>query len=147
MGESAVKLLTTMVALAGLSLALPACEYKPQSKTDLLTESGFKVLSLNTPAKAASFKKLPPHRLTLTTFKGKQVWVYPDRNVCGCLYVGSQTAYKTYISKATQQMIDTRVNQMYDNNDPQPYDPVSTMNNLDWGDAWDASDAYDLYLN
>ena len=147
MGEIAVKLLTTMVALAGLSLALPACEYKPQSKTDLLTESGFKVLSLNTPAKAASFKKLPPHRLTLTTFKGKQVWVYPDRNVCGCLYVGSQTAYKTYISKATQQMIDTRVNQMYDNNDPQPYDPVSTMNNLDWGDAWDASDAYDLYLN
>ena len=101
-----MKLLTMMVALAGLSLALPACEYKPQSKADLLTESGFKVLSLNTPAKAASFKKLPPHRLTLTTFKGKQVWVYPDRNVCGCLYVGSQTAYKTYIAKATQQEQD-----------------------------------------
>ena len=39
-------------------------------------------------------------------------------------------------------MIDTRVNQMYDNNDPQPYDPTATMANLDWGDAWDAADAY-----
>ena len=43
-------------------------------------------------------------------------------------------------------MIDTRVNQMYDNNDADPY-PTATMANLDWGDAWDAADAYGLYLN
>ena len=39
-------------------------------------------------------------------------------------------------------MIDTRVNQMYDNNDSDPYNPTATMANLDWGDAWDAADAY-----
>jgi hypothetical protein len=142
-----VKLLTSMLALAGLSVALLACAYKPESKVDLLTESGFKTLSLNTPAKVAAFKKLKPHRLTQTVFKGQSVWVYPDRNVCGCIYIGSQKAYTTYIGKATQQMIDTRVNQMYDNNDSDPYNPTQEMNTLDWGDAWDVSDAYGLYIN
>jgi hypothetical protein len=145
--EIVVKLFTSILALLGLAIALPACDYKPESKANLLADSGFKQLSLNTPTKVASFKKLPAHRLSKTTFKGKPVWVYPDRNVCGCLYIGSQTAYDAYIKKATQQMIDTRVNQMYDNNDPDPYNPTATMANLDWGDAWDDSDAYGLYVN
>jgi hypothetical protein len=142
-----VKRPTSILVIAGLGLALLACAYKPESKADLLTDSGFKVLSLNTPTKVASFKKLPAHRLSKTVFKGQSVWVYPDRNVCGCLYIGSQAAYDAYIKKATQQMIDTRVNQMYDNNDPNPYNPAATMATLDWGDAWDAADAYGLYVN
>jgi hypothetical protein len=142
-----VKPFASILAVFGLGFALLACAYQPESKANLLADSGFKTLSLNTPAKVASFKKLPAHRLSQTTFKGKPVWVYPDRNVCGCLYVGSQAAYDAYIKKATQQMIDTRVNQMYDNNDPQPYNPAATMANLDWGDAWDAADAYGMYLN
>jgi hypothetical protein len=151
-----MKPLTSFVAVLGLATALSACtsnsnplslNYTPESKENLLADSGFKTLSLNTPAKVASFKKLPPQRLSKTVFKGKPVWVYPDRNVCGCLYIGSQTAYDTFIKKGTQQMIDTRVNQMYDNNDPEPYNPTATMANLDWGDAWDAADAYGMYLN
>ena len=103
-------------------LRLPAAKQAgPAGRT------GFKTLSLNTPAKVAAFKKLPPQRLSQTTFKGKSVWVYPDRNVCGCLYIGGQTAYNTYIKSATQQMIDTRVNQMYDNNASDPYNPAAEM--------------------
>src|SRR5205814_6202931 len=49
--------LRSFLVVAGLGLALLACGYKPESKADLLTDSGFKVLSLNTPAKVASFKK------------------------------------------------------------------------------------------
>jgi hypothetical protein len=142
-----MKLLKSLLVVVGLSAALLACTYQPQSKTDLLAESGFSTLSLNTPAKIAAFKGLPPHRLSKTVFKGHSVWVYPDRNVCGCLYIGGQTAYNTYIKKATQQMIDTRVNQMYDNNNPQPYNPVQEDAFINWGDAWDAADAYGLYLN
>ena len=140
-----VKLPRSILVVAGLCLVLLACGYKPESKADLLTDSGFKVLALNTPTKVASFKKLPAHRLSKTVFKGQSVWVYPDRNVCGCLYIGSQAAYDAYIKKATQQMVDTRVNQMY--NDPDPYNPTATMATLDWGDAWDAGDAYGLYVN
>lgn len=142
-----MKLFASILALLGLAIAVMACAYKPESKVDLLSDSGFKTLSLNTPAKIVSFKSLPAHRLSKTIFKGKTVWVYPDRNVCGCLYIGSQVAYDAYIKKATQQMIDTRVNQMYDNNDPNPYNPTATMATLDWGDAWDAADAYGMYLN
>ena len=145
--EIVVKPFVSVLAILGLGVVLLACDYKPESKANLLSDAGFRQLPLQTPKQVASFRSLPPHRLSKTVFKGKSVWVYPDRNVCGCLYIGGQTAYDAYIKKATQQMIDTRVNQMYDNNDPQPYDPASTMATLDWGDAWDAADAYGLYLN
>jgi hypothetical protein len=136
--EIVVKPFMSILAVLGLGTALQACAYQPESKANLLADSGFRQLLVKTPKQVESFRSLPPHRLSKTTFKGKSVWVYPDRNVCGCLYIGTQTAYDAYIKKATQQMIDTRVNQMYDNNDPQPYNPTATMANLDWGDAWDS---------
>jgi hypothetical protein len=136
--EIVVKPFMSILAVLGLGTALQACAYQPESKANLLADSGFRQLLVKTPKQVASFRSLPPHRLSKTTFKGKSVWVYPDRDVCGCLYIGTQTAYDAYIKKATQQMIDTRVNQMYDNNDPQPYNPTATMANLDWGDAWDS---------
>ena len=80
-----MKPFASILAIVGASAALLACAYKPESKEDLLSSSGFKILSLNTPAKVTAFKGLPAHRLTQTTFKGRQVWIYPDRNVCGCL--------------------------------------------------------------
>jgi hypothetical protein len=151
-----VKPLMSFVAVVGLAIALSACSpgsnplslnYTPQSKEDLLSSSGFKTLPLKTPAQIASFKSLPPHRLTQTVFKGRSVWIYPDRNVCGCLYIGTQTAYDAFIKKGRQQIIDTIANKAYDNNDPDPYNPTATMANLDWGDAWDTADAYGMYLN
>lgn len=142
-----MKLFTSILAVLGLGIALLACAYQPESKANLLADSGFKQLPVTTPKQIESFRSLPPHRLTKTTFKGKSVWVYPDRNVCGCLYIGSQASYDAYIKKATQQMIDTRVNQMYDNNDPDPYNPTAMMAGIEWGDAWDTADAYGLYVN
>jgi hypothetical protein len=151
-----VKPLTSFVAVLGLALALSACTsnsiplsltYKPESKENLLADSGFKTLPLKTPAQIAAFKSLPAHRLSQTVFKGRQVWIYPDRNICGCLYIGTQQAYDTFIKKGRQQIVDTIANQAYDNNDPNPYNPTATMANLDWGDAWDVADAYGMYLN
>ena len=151
-----MKLLTPFLAIAGLSLALTACNttdmtnplgYQPESKENLLADSGFKTLTLNTPAKVAAFKKLTPHRITKTTFKGREVWVYPDQNVCGCLYVGGRTAYDTFIKKGRAQMIDSRVNQMYNQDAGDPYNPTATMATLDFDDAWDDADAYGLYIN
>lgn len=151
-----MKPLTSILAVVGLAIALSACNgnsnplslaYKPQSKEDLLASSGFKTLTLNTPAKVAAFKSLPAHRLSRTVFKGQSVWVYPDQNVCGCLYVGSQQAYDTFIKKGQQQMVDTAANRMYDPDPGDPYNPTATMASLDWGDAWDDADAYGLYVN
>ena len=154
-GGTAVKPVMSFLAVVGLSTALMACKpdvtnplgYQPESKENLLADSGFKKLTLNTPAKIAAFKKMPAHRISKTTFKGKPVYVYPDQNVCGCLYIGGQNAYNTFIKKGRAQMIDNRVNQMYNQDADDPYNPTAEMATLDWGDAWDASDAYDLYLN
>ncbi|CAN5890694.1 hypothetical protein BH11PSE3_BH11PSE3_46750 [soil metagenome] len=150
-----MKPFTTILAVLGLATAVSACNtgaggplaYKPENKEDLLASSGFKTLSLNTPAKIAAFKSLPAHRLSQTTFKGKPVWVYPDRNICGCLYVGSPQAYDSFIKKGRQQMIDTAVNKMYAPDAGDPFNPTAAMNNIDWGDAWDDADAYGLYVN
>src|ERR1044072_1736805 len=143
----------SFLAIVGRSAGLAACKpdvtnplgYQPESKENLLSDSGFKTLSLNTPAKVAAFKKLQPHRISQTTFKGKQVWVYPDQNVCGCIYIGGQTAYNTFIKKGRAQMIDSRVNQMYNQDANDPYNPTAEMAHLDWDDAWDDSDANDPY--
>jgi hypothetical protein len=150
-----VKPFSSLLVVAGLALVAAACTtsnlnpiaYRPESKENLLADSGFKTLALNTPAKVAAFKKLPPHRISKTTFKGNQVWVYPDQNVCGCIYIGGQTAYNTFIKKGRAQMIDSRVNQMYNQDANDPYNPTAEMAQLDWGDAWDAADAYGLYIN
>jgi hypothetical protein len=151
-----VKPLTSILAVVALAAGLSACNggsnplslsYKPESKENLLADSGFKTMSLDTPAKVAAFKKLTPHRISQTTFKGKQVWVYPDQNVCGCIYIGGQTAYNTFIKKGRAQMIDSRVNEMYNQDAGDPYNPTATMASLDWGDAWDDADAYGLYIN
>ena len=151
-----MKPFTTILAIVGLAVGVMACTtgsnplslaYKPQSKEDLLSSSGFKVMSLNTPAKIAAFKSLPAHRLSQTAFKGQSVWVYPDQNICGCLYIGSQQAYQAFMKKGMQQMIDTRANQEYNVGAGDPYNPTATMAGLDWGDAWDDADAYGLYVN
>ena len=92
-----MKLFTSILAVLGLGIALPACDYKPESKANLLADAGFKQLPLQTPKQIASFRSLPPHRLSKTVFKGKSVWVYPDRNVCGCLYIGGQTDRKSVV--------------------------------------------------
>jgi len=127
-----VKPLTSILAVVGLTFALSACSntdpmnplgYQPESKENLLADSGFKKLSLNTPAKLTAFKKLPPHRISQTTFKGKPVWVYPDQNVCGCLYVGSQTAYNTFIKK----VLNWEPNTTLDAGLKETYDWISTQ--------------------
>ena len=84
--EIPVKPFMSCVAVLGLAIGLLACttgsnplslDYKPESKENLLRIWGFKTLPLKTPAQIASFKGLPAHRLSQTTFKGKSVWIYP----------------------------------------------------------------------
>ena len=119
----------SFVAVVGLAIGLSACttgsnplslDYKPESKENLLADSGFRTLPLKTPARSRRSRACRPTGSRRRPSRASRVWIYPDRNICGCLYIGSQTAYDTFIKKAGQQMIDTRVNQMYDNNDPDP---------------------------
>ncbi|MBV8189272.1 MAG: hypothetical protein JOY64_09015 [Alphaproteobacteria bacterium] len=142
-----MKLLSSTIA-AGLVCLLIGCtnqQQSSQSKRDLMAESGFKSLSLNTPAKAAAFKKLTPHVFTQTTFKGRQVWVYPEGHVCNCIYIGGRSAYETYLKNINEQMISVPANEL--GKDSDPYNPTQMNNFIQWDDPWDDSDAYGLYIN
>ena len=131
-------------AVLGLCLAVAACMPAPPptvSKEDLLSSSGFKTISLNTPAKVAAFKNLPAHELSRKNYKGKATWVYPDANICGCLYIGSQKAYDAYIKKATAKMMRDSIKA---NDSDDPYSPTASVNALDYDWANDP-EAYGLY--
>jgi len=81
------------------ALVLAACQSPQQKvtqKEDMLSASGFKVLPVNTPARQAAFKQLPPNKFSQETRDGRTFYAYPDPMVCGCLYVGDQKAYGTY---------------------------------------------------
>ncbi|OFW97906.1 MAG: hypothetical protein A3D94_09075 [Alphaproteobacteria bacterium RIFCSPHIGHO2_12_FULL_66_14] len=136
----------SVLAVLGMCLAVAACMPPPpvtESKEDLLSSSGFRTISLNTPAKVAAFKKLPAHQLSQKKYKGKNVWVYPDRDVCGCLYIGNQSAYDAYIKKGREKMISEAIKANYSDD---PYSPTASVNALDYDWATDP-EAYGLYVD
>ena len=71
----------------------------------------------------------------------------PDQNVCGCLYVGGQTAYNTFIKKGRARRIDSRVDQMSNRTPTIRTIRRRPWRSLDCDDAWDDADAYGLYVN
>lgn len=136
--------LKSMVAVLAVGAAVSACASKPESKDDMLADSGFKVVSLKTPQQAAAFKKLKPHELKRKNYNGKVVWVYADPTICGCLYMGTQDAYNTYIKKASAKMISEAMKANYADD---PYSPsgmdAAVDNDMDWG-VWGNPGYYGL---
>ena len=97
MGDSMRKFGAILVVLGTLSVA--ACQSPQQkitNKEDMLSGAGFKFVPVNTPARQAALKQLPPNRFSREMRDGRVFYVYPDPTVCGCLYVGDQKAYGTY---------------------------------------------------
>ena len=88
-----------ILAMLGLSLAVTACSDPSRTvmnNEDMMTASGFKFVPVNTPARQAAFKTLPPHQFVRQIKDGKVIYVYADPTICACLYVGGQKAYGTY---------------------------------------------------
>jgi hypothetical protein len=94
-----VRLITSLAVVVGLCGAGTACDRDIRDKENLLAASGFKATPLSSPARLASFKTLPQHKLSRKIHDGKTFWVYPDPTICACLYVGDQTAYNRYQQK------------------------------------------------
>ena len=130
-----VRSILAILAIGGMAAACHGTDTKTESKQDMLSDSGFKVVSLKTPGQTASFKKLPAHQLTRKTYKGKTVWVYADPTMCGCLYMGTQDNYNAYIKKASAQMMSTAMRANFADD---PYSPSSmdatVDNDWDWGE-------------
>lgn len=125
----------SIVAGLAICVAAAACSSQPESKQDMLADSGFKVVPLKTPGQLAQFKKLPPHQLTRKNYQGKTVWVYADPNKCGCLYMGTPDNYNAYIKRASSQMMSEAMKANFSDD---PYNPTSSIASVDsdwdWGE-------------
>ena len=136
---------TRLLAIPLMALGLLACTPTPGhesiNKEDMLSAAGFKKRSIKTEAQLADFRSMPAHMIRPTSYKGKTVYVYADPTICGCLYMGSTTAYNTYIRGAMARSMqqEYKSETMYSG-----YSPTPAM--LDGG-PWDDADMYGMYVN
>lgn len=96
---------------AGLiACVLVACQTLSQrvtDKEDLLAAAGFTVRPADTPQRMASLRALPANKF-VTKAKGDGfMYIYADRVVCSCLYVGDQNAFNAYKREVfTRNIVD-----------------------------------------
>jgi hypothetical protein len=70
----------------------------------LLTEAGFQARPADTPEKLAHLQTLP-RRIVRGERDGQASYVFADRDVCKCLYMGTEQQYQAYRSLARQKNI------------------------------------------
>jgi len=76
-------------------LAIAAgCASTTTQTTDLLSAAGFRLVTADTPKKQELLVTLPPDKLTLIVWKGKQFYVQPASG--NQAYVGTPTEYQAY---------------------------------------------------
>lgn len=99
----------TFLALAASAMALPLSVNSAQAKStssierteDNLAAAGFILKPANTPERAAMLLRLPANKFVQHVNGDTVTYVYADPKACGCLYVGTQSAYGQY-QKAMQ---------------------------------------------
>jgi hypothetical protein len=139
-----MRLFTPLLAIPVLVLGLLACATNPGqgdiNKEDRLLAAGFKKRPIKTEAQLADFRTIPAHMIRPSSLKGKPIYVYADPTICGCLYMGGTTAYKTYISGAMARSMRQGANpETGDGYFPTPY--------MMDGGPWDDADAYMYYVD
>jgi hypothetical protein len=67
-----------------------------RSTEEMLTIAGFHAEAADTPERLAHLTSLPPGRITRSTSQGQTLYVYPDPDVCRCLYEGTEAQYQEY---------------------------------------------------
>lgn len=103
-----------------LVIAVSACS-QVQNKEDMMAAAGFTIIPANTPQRQAELAKMPPHKFVQQLHNNTLMFVYADPTICGCLYVGNQTAYDHYRANAFVQQV---VNEQ---------EMTAQMNSFDWG--------------
>jgi len=125
-----------ILAMMGLCLAVAACNNPSRtvaSNEDMMAASGFKIVPVNTPAREAAFKNLPPHQFVRQTKDGRPIYLYADSSICGCLYVGGQKAYGTYNQRRLAKRVADQ--QLQDVQEQNMIASESAMSSWDWA-AW-----------
>ncbi|GAA4486225.1 hypothetical protein [Gluconacetobacter asukensis] len=95
--QHALRVGAVAVASAGLVGCLsPAKPYLDTGRR--LADAGFVAHKADTTARYAMMNTLPPGELTYRPSSVGPVYLYADPIGCGCVYMGSATAYSYYVS-------------------------------------------------
>jgi hypothetical protein len=89
---AAVALALIAIALAGCQSTVGAAKGAPNGT---LTQAGFVAKRANTPEQVAVLNSLPPNTFVRQTANGKATYLYADPGACGCVHVGSQSAFQS----------------------------------------------------
>ncbi len=89
---------TALTAAVLLSASLAGCATRQDvsQQEDQLSAAGFTIRPANTPERQAMLMRLPADRFVQRTHGDAVTYVYADRLVCDCLYVGDQQAFGRY---------------------------------------------------
>jgi hypothetical protein len=97
---------STMVALALIAacqtVATNNAELAASKKEFLLTQSGFKVITVTTPKQQQAINGLAQYRVSAVKYNGKLYYVFPTATK-DKIYVGRQKQYNTYKSALAAQ--------------------------------------------
>jgi hypothetical protein len=71
----------------------------------LLAAAGFQMQAADTPEKLAHFQGLMLRKIVRREQNGQASYFYADRNVCHCVYAGTEQQYQEYRKLARQQTV------------------------------------------
>ena len=107
-------------------LAIAAgCASTTTQTTDLLSAAGFKLVTADTPKKQELLVTLPPDKLTLIVWKGKQFYVQPASG--NQAYVGTPAEYQAYQQLRLAKQLS---------NDNLMAAQLNQQSMYGWGNAW-----------
>jgi len=93
--------------LGAIALSLTGCAAMQAQDTRaterMLAAAGFQMNAADTPEKAAHLQALASGKIVRRERNGAPSYVYADRNVCKCLYAGTEQQYQEYRKLARQQ--------------------------------------------
>jgi len=96
-----MKKLLTLTGIGAVLALLAACQTTTGTgdvmaqKEDLLTQSGFRTITVTTPAQQQAVAKLTVGRVTAVKYKGKTFYVFPT-GTKDKIYYGHQTQFNAY---------------------------------------------------
>lgn len=82
--------------VVGIAVAVSACAAATQRTESMLTQSGFRQIPADTPAKLTHLKTLPQRQLVQRTHQGQKYYLFADAEGCKCMYVGRDQQYQGY---------------------------------------------------
>jgi hypothetical protein len=79
-----------------------------RSTEEMLSAAGLHMAAADTPETLTQLASLPPRRVTPWPRNGQTSYVYPDPDVCKCLYVGTESQYQQYQRLRIQRDIEDK---------------------------------------